>query len=70
MEVECSKLYMMDQITQKVNAKNGKETVNHATLAKGKTTRAFDISSSTSGIYSDPTLALFIVLNSRLKFTS
>lgn len=65
-EVECSKLYTTDQTIQKINAKNGKETVNHANLEKDKTSRAFDISSSTNGIYSDPTLALLIVLYSRL----
>lgn len=56
---------------QNINARNGNETVNHATLEKGSTTRAFDdMSSSTSGMYSDPTLTLFIVLYFRLKFTS
>lgn len=48
-------------MTQKINARHGKDTVNHASLEKGRVTRAFDMSSSTNGIYSDPTLALVIV---------
>lgn len=65
-EVECSKLYAIDQTIQNINAKKGKETVNHATLAKFKVNRAFNMSSSTNGIYSDPTLDLFIMLYSGL----
>lgn len=70
MEVECSKLYTTDQVIQNKNAKKGKDTVNHANLAKCKTYRVCNMSSPTNGIYSDPTLDLFILLYSRLYFTS
>lgn len=56
----------MDHVIQNINAKKGTDTVNHAILAKGKANRAFNMSPSTSGIYSDPILDLFIVLYSRL----
>lgn len=47
---------------QKINARNGIDTVNHATLVNGMMTRIFDISSSVKGMYSDPNLSLLMIL--------
>jgi hypothetical protein len=51
-----------------MNAKNGRDTVNHAILLNDKTMRVLDMSSSsTKGIYSDPNLSLLMICDSAVS---
>jgi len=59
---------MTDQAIQKMNATNGKDTVNHAILLNNRTMRLFGMSSSsTKGMYSDPNLSLLMIRDSAVS---